>query len=115
MNPNSDEYWTKEAILQRLLAPRPKPVPKAAVERAADRWAQKSTKAVIADEAAHNEAVIARLKAEAEAEDFKRSEYQRLIDRVWQNQLDYQASLRELPGRPSYHVGPSDPDWSWRR
>jgi hypothetical protein len=90
-----------------LRKPASKPAPKPAAQRAEERWTQKPTEVVIRDEAAHNEAVIKRLRAEREA---KRAWYQTLIDRVWQNQLDYQASLVEL-GRPSFHRGPGDPDW----
>jgi hypothetical protein len=112
MKPNEDK-WTKAEILQMLLAPRPKPAPKPAVQKAQERWSQKPIEAVIRDEAAHNETLIERLKDErraAQEAEFLRGQYQGLIDRVWQNQLDYQSHLADLAG-PSFHKGPGDPDW----
>jgi hypothetical protein len=111
MTPNEGK-WTKAEIMQMLLAPRPKPAPKPAVQRAEERWSSKPIEAVIRDEAAHNETLIERLRAEQEearrAED-RRAHYQGLIDRVWQSQLDCQTQLAAL--RPSFHRGPGDPDW----
>src|SRR5215472_15160069 len=109
---------TEEQMYARLLAgrldkpPAPKSPPKPAAQQAEERWAQKPVEAVIQDEAAHNEAVVERLRAERERKDaeLRRAHYQNLIDRIWQNQLDYQAELRGL-GRPSFHRGPGDPDW----
>jgi hypothetical protein len=89
-----------------------KPQPKPAAAKAKERWAQKPIEAVIRDEAAHNETLIGRLRAErraAEQAEFRRAQYQALIDSVWQSQLDHQAQLAEL--RPSFHRGPGDPDW----
>jgi hypothetical protein len=110
----NEEKWTKAEILQMLLAPRPKPAPKPAAVKAEERWSRpKPIEAVIRDEAAHNEALVERLRAErraAQEAEFLRSSYQGLVDRVWQNQLDYQASLADLAG-PSFHRGPGDPDW----
>jgi hypothetical protein len=108
MKPN-EQKWTRHEILQMLLAPRPKPQPKPAAQLASEHWAKKPTEAVIRDEAAHNEAVLERLREKRQAER-RGGQYQMLIDRVWQNQLNMQASLREL-GRPSFHKGPGDPDW----
>ena len=112
MKPNEGK-WTKAEIMQMLLAPRPKPAPKSAAVKAKERWSQpKPIEAVVRDEAAHNETLIERLRAEREkarqAED-RRAHYQGLIDRVWQTQLDCQAELRGL--HPSFHRGPGDPDW----
>jgi hypothetical protein len=83
-----------------------------ALNSAKERWSQpKPIEAVIRDEANANEALVERLRAEREAKDaeFRRANYQALLDRVWQNQLDYQAQLRAF--RPSFHKGPGDPDW----
>jgi hypothetical protein len=104
--------WTKAEIMQMLLAPRPKPTPKPAAAKAKERWAAKPIEAVVRDEAAHNQTLIERLRAEREEArlaEQRRASYQGLIDRVWQSQLDYQAMLAEL--RPSFHKGPGDPDW----
>ena len=119
MKPNDQPLRRKthEELLQSfltLLEPDPpSPPPKPAAQRAQERWgAQKPIEAVIRDEAAHNETLIERLRAEREAKDAedRRGHYQGLIDRIWQNQLDCQADLAQL-GRPSFHRGPGDPDW----
>jgi hypothetical protein len=123
MKPNDERKLTfdekVELLYQEMMAsrlPTPKAVPKAApkpaVVKANERWSQKPIEAVIRDEAAHNQTLIERLRAEREAKDaeLRHALYQGLIDVVWQNQLDCQAELRGL-GRPSFHKGPGDPDW----
>ena len=106
-----DLEWTKEAILARLLAPRPKPTPKPAVVRAEERWSKpKPAKAVLRDHDAADKAVIEMLERQGRNEEMHRARYQSLIDQVWQSNLDYQAGLRQFGG-PSFHRGPGDPDW----
>jgi|SRR5947207_15517059 hypothetical protein len=108
-----DGKWTRHEIMQMLLAPRPKPKPKAAAVRAEERWSEKPTKVVIQDAETHNAAVLRRLEEEereARRQEARRAQYQQMIDRVWQGNLDYQAELMQL-GRPSFHRGPGDPDW----
>src|SRR3974390_2826132 len=101
MKQPNDRRKTYEELLQSfmtLLEPDPPPPPpKPAAQRAKERWStQKPIEAVIPDEAAHNEPLIERLRAErraAQEAEFLSAQYQGLIDRVWQNQLDYQAHL----------------------
>jgi hypothetical protein len=102
--------------IPKYLLQKPAPPPKSAAVKAEERWAaQKPIEAVIRAEAAHNQKLIERLKAEREAIqeakriEARRAQYQATIDCVWQNQLSFQASLAEL--RPSFHKGPGDPDW----
>jgi hypothetical protein len=110
MKPN-DEKWTRQDIMRMLLAPRPKP--KAAVVRADERWAAKPTEVVLQDAERAEAALLQRIeqeRQEALQAETRRVNYQLLIDRVWQSNLDHQAHLAQL-GRPSFHRGPGDPDW----
>jgi hypothetical protein len=119
MKPN-EERWTRQEILRRLLAPRPKPVPKPAAQRAQEAWAQKPTKIVIQDAARAETALLERLERLAEERREERREaqrkeefmtfYQGQIDIAWQRTLDRQAELAELQAR-CCHRGPGDSDW----
>ena len=72
---------------------------------------------------AHVDAATRRMRQEAkeitEAQD-PRARYQRELDRFWQSQRDFEASLdewdystgyRERRYRTTCHRGPGDPDW----
>ena len=90
----------------------PKPKPPTAVERAQEHFseARKPTVAVVQDAAAHNKALLKRLREEREAAtriDWR----QALIDRTWERTVEQQAAL-EAYGRSLCHRGPGDPDWA---
>jgi len=59
MKANDERYWTKEAILQRLLAPRPKPKPPTASKKAQEAWTGKKPLAAVLQDAARAEEVAA--------------------------------------------------------
>jgi hypothetical protein len=112
-----------EIYRQALAACRPKappPKPPAAETKAQERFAEanKPTKNIINDAAAHNDALTRRMQAEAEG---VRIRYQRELDRWWQSKLDAEAALddgydystgyRERRYRTTCHRGRGDPDY----
>src|SRR5262245_60124676 len=99
--------------------PKPKPKP-SAEEKAQQQWAkaanEKPIEVVKIDAAKHNAELFRRLRAQYEADEYgwgnRRFQYQRIIDRAWQQQLNIQADVeRALALRPSFHRGPGDADW----
>jgi hypothetical protein len=92
-------------------APPPAPKPKAASERAQERFdeAAKPTIAMVQDAAAHNKALFQRMREEREAAN--PIDYQQaLIDRCWERTIEAQAAQEEY-GRSLCHRGPGDSDW----
>jgi hypothetical protein len=132
IKPNDERYWTKEAILQRLLAPRPappKPAPKPASKKAEERWSgQKSLSAVLQDAQRAEEVATATLRDkrtqwEKDRDARIKAEHdfawrQAAIDAAWQRSMAYRAEL-ERWGVGGCNRGPGDPDWysmqKWER
>jgi hypothetical protein len=133
MKPNDDRYWTKEAILQRLLTPRPKPTPKpkpTAEQKAAESWAgdKKPLAAVLQDVQRAEAAATATLRdkrtqAEKDHDARIKSEYdlqwrQAAIDAAWQRSAAYRRELAQWRVG-GCNRGPGDPDWhhmqDWER
>jgi hypothetical protein len=87
--------------------------PKAATQKAKERWSDKPTQAVVREHERAETALLERLEEErcaARWEEQRRGYYQGLIDATWQRNLDYQAELAQLGSR-TCHRGPGDPDW----
>jgi hypothetical protein len=106
---------TKEEMLAYLEANRirkaPKPKAPTAAELAVERFAEdrKPTERVILDAAAHNKAVLKRMREQREAE-LRTDRNQALMDRCWERTIEAQAA-QEAFGRSLCHRGPGDPDW----
>jgi hypothetical protein len=129
MKPNDDRYWTKEAILQRLLAPRPKPAPATAEQKAEKVWSgKKPLSAVLLDAQRAEEVATATLRdkrtqAEKDHDTRIKSEYdlqwrQTAIDAAWQRSAAYRQELAQWRVG-GCNRGPGDPDWhhmqDWER
>src|SRR5262249_24315879 len=113
------------ARLLATLEPKPKPPAPNVEQRTQERVNPNNTPtpAVIDAASAHVDAATRRMRQEAkesaEAQD-PRARYQRELDRFWQSQRDFEASLDEWDystgyREPRYHTtchrGPGDPDW----
>ncbi len=119
MKPN-DEKWTRDDILRMLLAPRPKPAPKSAEQKAQEAWKQPLAATLKAEKQSCERALRAKEDALREAQlNHQREEYHRRAEQINHSAIELAYAAQQAEALASRRYDPcglcGEPNYKSRR